>query len=167
MTTVDEPTMNGFVWSPAPPFVPTQPGENGYCLRDALCPLFDWEISSDEWLRFRNAPAGRDIPRLAEHLGLTVFEIHKEWNDLIGRIAHPGIVAFDFPAYQMSHVVYVHDLRWLFHHWSSDGRPHLATAERQLWWPGWPLGPEYMARGPELGAVLVDERQAPRPRVIY
>jgi hypothetical protein len=27
------------------------------------------------------------------------------------------------PAYQMSHLVYVHDVQWLLHHWTHDGQP--------------------------------------------
>ena len=40
--------MCGFQWIPtrfAPP--PMSPGDNGYCLRDAMCTLMDWPVGSD------------------------------------------------------------------------------------------------------------------------
>jgi hypothetical protein len=160
---VSEPTMDGFEWSPAAPFVPTQPGEDGWCVRDALCQLFEWEIGTEEWSRFIEAPEGRDIPRLAEHLGLTVFELPREWNDLIAASAHPGVALFLFHADRKSHTVYVHDIRWLLHHWpASDGLP-AGPIERPLRKHGWPLCDQHIVRGPELGAVIVDKRLPPRP----
>ena len=69
------PTMLGFDWSPAPPFVPTEPGEDGWCVRDAICDLFAWTPRSAEWSGFIEGPRGRDIPRLAAHLGLTKLRV--------------------------------------------------------------------------------------------
>ena len=67
---------------------------------------------------------------------------------------------FAFPAYQMSHVVYVHDVQWLLHHWTHDGQP-IGSGNRPLLSYGWPLGKQHMDRGPVLFAVIVDERQPP------
>jgi hypothetical protein len=103
--------MNGFDWSPAPPFVPAEPGEDGWCVRDAICELLRWVRGSAEWSRFVQGPRGRDVPRLASHLGLTNFEFPGDWNEYIKRMAHPGVAVFDFPAYEKSHAVYVHDVR--------------------------------------------------------
>ena len=126
------------------------------------CELSGWEPGSDEWSQFVEAPAGEDMPRLAEHLGLTVFEFSRDWNDLIGRSAHPGIAVFDFPAYQKSHTVYVHDIQWFLHHWPTPEGPPATASERPLWKRGWPLGDQYLHRGPVLGAVILDERQPSR-----
>jgi hypothetical protein len=103
--------------------VSTEESGDGWCVRDAFCKLFGWEHCSDERSRLVEASEGQDTPRLAEHLGLTLFEVPKDWNELIHRHAHPGIAVFAFPAYQMSHVVYVHDVQWLLHHWTHDGQP--------------------------------------------
>jgi hypothetical protein len=94
---VGEPTMDGFKWSPSAPYVPAEPGEDGWCVRDAFCELLRWTPGSAEWSRFIEGPAGQDMPRLAGHLGLTVFEIPGDWNDLIERATHPGIALFEFP----------------------------------------------------------------------
>jgi hypothetical protein len=151
--------MAGFEWPETPPYVPTVPGENGWCVRDALCQLFGWEDGSEEWRRFIEAPEGPDTPRLAEHLGLTVLLVPPDWTELDRRAAHPGVALFDFPNYKMSHVVYVPDVQWLLRYWPTpDGLPN-GTPPRNT---GWPLGPEHMARRPVLRAVLIDEEQPPR-----
>jgi hypothetical protein len=142
--------------------VPTEPGEEGWCVRDAFCELFGWEPGSDEWPRFIEASAGQDVPRLAEHLGLAVFEFPRDWHDLIGRSAHPGVALFAFPAYQKSHTVYVHDVQWLLHHWPTPAGQPAAPGERPLRKYGWPLGDQYLGRGPVLGAVILDECESPR-----
>ena len=163
MTTDDTiPTMVGFDWSDTPAYVPMEAGEDGWCTRDAICQLFGWSPGSEEAKRFIEGPQGQDTPRLAEHLGLACFQVPQDWNELIQRLDHPGVAVFDFHADQMSHSVYVPDLAWLMHHWPKiDGQP--ATGEnRQLRWYGWPLGPQHMARGPVLGAVLVAEWLPPR-----
>lgn len=163
MTTDDTiPTMAGFDWSPVPPFVPKVPGENGWCVRDAICELFGWEPGSENWSLFIEAPDPMDTPRLAERLGLTLFSIvPQDWNELITRLEHPGIAIFVFDEGELSHTVYVHDVAWLMHHWPKvDGQP--ATREdRQLRWYGWPLGMQYMKHGPVLGAVLINEHEPP------
>ncbi|SRR6266496_2507899 len=153
--------MDGFKWSPTTPYVSRVPGDNGWCMRDAVCRLFGWKPGSKEWSRFIEAPAGPDTPRLADHLGLTVFYIGvpEDWDQLKTRSAHPGIAAFDLPADQMGHVAYVCDVRWLLRYWPTpDGQPSTTPALST----GWPLGPVHMSRRPVLRAVLVDERQSPR-----
>ena len=101
-------------------------------MRDAVCQLFGWRPGSENWRRFIEGPQGKDAPRLAEHVGLTEFQVPQDWNELIRRLAHPGVAVFDFHAYQKSHVVYVHDLRRLLHHW-----------------PAWPMdGPQGLKIGP-------------------
>jgi hypothetical protein len=156
------PTVAGFEWSPTPGFVPTEPGEDGWCMRDAICQLFGWRPGSENWRLFVEAPQPQDTPRLAEHLGLACFQVPPDFNELIGRLAHPGVAIFDFDHYKISHSVYVHDLRWLLHHWPTiDGLP-AKPADRPLWSYGWPLGPEHMSRRPVLGAVFIDEREPPR-----
>lgn len=154
--------MEGFEWSPTAPYVSTVEGGDGWCLRDAVCRLLGWEPGSVDWLRFIEGPHGKDTSRLAGHLGLAEFQVPQDWNDLIGRLDHPGMAVFGFHVYQKSHAVYVHDLRWLLHHWpASDGRP-ARSANRRLWRYGWPLRDVHMIRGPVLGEVLVDEQQSPR-----
>ena len=164
-----KPTMAGFKWSETEPFVSPVEGANGWCVRDAVCQFFGWERDSEEWNRFIEGPQGEDVPRLAEHLGLTVFVVDAaapdQWNQLITRLAHPGIAMFDFDGDEMSHWVYVHDVTWLTHHWPEiDGQP-AKPGSRWLKSYGWPLGPEHMERGPVLRAVLLDEDQPPHPYV--
>lgn len=151
--------MDGFEWSSSVPYVPVEPGENGWCLRDAVCELFGWRPGSPEWFRFIEGPQGRDTPRLARHLGLTVFEIPPDWNDLLKRTAHPGIALFVFPAYRMSHAVYVYNVAALIHHWPRALGSPATASERWLFHYGWPLGSQYLRRRPELEVVLVDERR--------
>ena len=88
-----KPTMVGFEWSETPPYVPTVPGDNGWCVRDAVCQLFGWPPGSENWSAFMEGVQGEDTPRLAEHLGLACFQIPQDWNELIQRLAHPGVVA--------------------------------------------------------------------------
>jgi hypothetical protein len=156
--------MDGFEWSPAPPFAPRQPGENGWCARDAYCALFGWSYGSPEWWRFGEGPAGQDVARLAERLGLTTFDRPADWEELFRRSAHPGIAWFVFPAFRMAHMAYVPDIRILVYHWATlSGLPSQETNAYRLFSYGWPLGPEHMVRGPELDTVLVDEREPSRP----
>jgi hypothetical protein len=164
LTTDETPTVAGFEWSWAPAYVPMEPGEDGWCVRNALCELFEWEADSPERSRFREGVAGRDVSRLAEHLGLTEFQLPRDWDGLISRSAHPGIAWFIFEADRKAHTVYVPDVRVLLYHWGTpDGLPSRETNEYRLLSFGWPLGYQYIVRRPELGAVLVDERQPPRP----
>jgi hypothetical protein len=107
---------------------------------------------------------GRDVDRLAGHLGLTVFGRPEDWDELFRRCAHPGIAWFVFPAFRKGHTVYVPDLRLLVYHWATlDGLPSTETGSYPLLSYGWPLGSEHLMRGPELDAVIVDEREAPLP----
>jgi hypothetical protein len=49
------------------------------------------------------------------------------------------------------------------YHWATlDGLPSRETNEYRLFSYGRPLGSEHVMRGPELDAVIVDEREAPR-----
>jgi hypothetical protein len=154
------PTMAGFDWSGASVDVPMEAGEDGWCLRDAICQLFGWNISSENRSLFVRWPKGTDDIRLTMYLGLTVFEVsHEHWDVLVSRAAHPGVARFIFPAYGKAHTVYVPDVRLLLRWWPTpDGRPSSQPSRRT----GWPLGPEHMKRGPLLGAVLIDEREPPR-----
>lgn len=159
------PDMVGFEWSPTtgPDTTELQGGSNGWCVRDAFSQLLEWAPNSPNWSRFTEWPKGEDIPRLAAHLGLTVLEIPRHWNELIRLSFHPGVAVFDFPSEQASHVVYVHDARWLLHHWPEPGGHPIEASKRSLWAYGWPLDRRYLTRGPVLGAVIIDERQAARP----
>jgi hypothetical protein len=159
--------MIGFEWSPvsAPALPETEEGGDGWCVRNAFCELLGWERGSAEWGRFVEWPQGEDMPRLAAHLGMKVLrvEVAQEWNELIGKWAHPGIAFFDLPADQMSHVVYVPDVRWLLHHWPTpDGQPAERGSRQPLIY-GWPLDNRYLERHPVLRAVIVDEQQPLRP----
>lgn len=109
----------------------------------------------------RRVTGGAGHTRLVEHLGLTAYEIPKDWNELVVRLAHPGVAVFDFPAYKKSHAVYVHDVRYLLHHWPTPDGPPAAPSDRPVWKRGWPLGDQHLIRGPVLGAVILDERQPP------
>ena len=153
--------MDGFEWSPPAPYVPTEPGEDGWCVRDAVCEMFRWKYFSPEWCRFIEWPHERDVSRLAEHLGLTMFESPQNWNDLIAATAHPGIAFFDFPVQRKSHAIYVYNVEALIHHWPTAEGPPATADEDWLFWYGWPLHREHLERGPVLGAVLLDERQPP------
>ena len=69
-----------------------------------------------------------------------------------------------FPAYRKGHTVYVPDVRLLVYHWAMlDGLPSRETDRYGLFSYGRPLGSQHVMRGPELDAVIVDEREAPRP----
>jgi hypothetical protein len=157
--------MAGFEWSPTPVFMPAEAGEDGWCMRDAVCQLFGWQPGSENWYQFVEGPQGEDTARLAEHAGLTFLQVPQDWNELVARLDHPGAAIFDFHIYQKSHAVYVEDLRWLLHHWPTVDGMAAGPEIRPLLWFGWPLGPQHMARGPVLGAVLIDERQ-PRRTVL-
>lgn len=158
------PTMEGFLWSPTTPYMPTEPGEDGWCVRNAISELLLWEPGGEEWRRFVEGPGWPDVRRLAEHLGLTLFEFPKDWNKLLTCLDHPGVAMFAFPGFKKSHVIYVHDIQWLLHHWPTPcGPPAQETSQRHLVSYGWPLFPQHVDRRPELCAVIVDERQPPRP----
>jgi hypothetical protein len=150
--------MGGFEWSPPAPHVPMEPGEDGWCIRDAVCEMYRWKSFSPEWSRFIEWPQSRDVARLAGHLGLAMLESPQNWNDLIVRAAHPGIAFFDFPARGKSHAIYVYDVAALIQHWpTAEGPP---TTD-WLFWYGWPLHREHLEQEPVLGAVLLDECQPP------
>lgn len=158
------PAMVGFEWSPTSAYVPTEDGEDGWCVRNAICELLLWGPEGEEWRQFIEGPEWPDTCRLAEHLGLTIFEFPEDWNELLACLDHPGVAMFAFPDHEKSHVVYVHDIRWLLHHWDTPcGPPAEETSARRLVSYGWPLFPQYVDRGPRLCAVIVDERQSPRP----
>jgi hypothetical protein len=85
-------SMVGFEWSPrmgqAPVF---GTGEDGWCVRDAICELLGWEPGSDEWLRFEESVAGPDIPRLFNHLELRDLnpQAPASWRALLALIPMP------------------------------------------------------------------------------
>jgi hypothetical protein len=84
--------MCGFQWSPtrtAPS--PMSPGDNGYCLRDAMCTLMDWQVDSEAWASFPEWPNAGDVPRLAEHLELRFIDIPYEFRP-DEDLRHPGLV---------------------------------------------------------------------------
>jgi hypothetical protein len=137
LTNDTTPTMAGFDWSETVDHVDEE-GSDGWCVRDAYCRLFGWEHYSENWSLFIKWPQGKDTPRLAEHLGLTLFGIPENWNDLIRHSAHPGVALFIFPKLEKAHVAYVCDVRWLIRYWPApDGHPN-----KQL--------------------ALIDEREPPR-----
>jgi len=153
--------MAGFEWSETPPYVPTVSGDNGWCVRDAVCQLFGWPPGSENWSAFIEGPQGEDTTRLADHLGLTLFDLTAPgaYDELSHRAAHPGVALFGFDEVDISHVVCVPDVRWLLRYWPTpDGRPNRKTALST----GWPLGPQHMAHGPVLFALIIDERESPR-----
>lgn len=104
--------MYGFQWSPtrfAPP--PMSPGDNGYCLRDAMCTLMAWPVGSDAWASFPEWPNAEDVLRLAEHLGLRFIDIPYEWRP-DEDLRHPGLVMtyrFEYSA-GGGHIRYVANL---------------------------------------------------------
>ena len=160
--------MADFDWRSKPGWVSKVPGDNGWCVRDAVCELLGWPCDSENWRKFTvEGPEWHDTERLAQHLDLTIFNISasvpQEYNELITKLEHPGVALFLFEKLETSHVVYIPDLRWLLHHWPGpDGKP-ATGADRHLWRYGWPLSPEHMQHEPILGAVLVDEHQGPHP----
>jgi len=98
----------------------------------------------------------------ARHIGVTVYDvaIAQHWNEMIGKLDHPGIARFDISAAAIGHAVYVHHVHALLHYWPEFGghpRTDLPTF-------GWPLGPEHLRYNPRLFWVIVDERQPVRPR---
>ena len=154
-------TMAGFEWSETPPYVPTVPGDNGWCVRDVVCQLFGWPPGSENWSAFIEGPQGEDTARLADHLGLTLLDLTAPgaYDEPSHHPAHPGVALFGLDKVGMSHVAYVADARWLLRYWPTpDGRPNRKPALST----GWPLGPQHMAHGPVLFAVIIDERESPR-----
>ena len=79
------------------------------CVRDAYCELLRWPTGSAEWSRFIEYPHQDDLLPLARHLGVSVYDvgIAWHWNELIGKLDHPGIAIFDIPAAAIGHAVYV------------------------------------------------------------
>lgn len=150
--------MTGFEWSPtgsAPVQLP-EPGSDGWCVRDAVCELFGWPPGSEEWYRFIEFPNGRDIERMCTHLGLEMFTVTDpvEWNKLIKKLDHPGLASFVFPSVGAAHIVYVHHIHALLHHWPTRGRMN-----PELLYAGWPLDSGHLKYGAELDTVIVDTRQ--------
>lgn len=155
------PTMAGFRWSPRE--LPASPvaGSDGWCVRDSYCELLRWPAGSAEWSRFIEYPHQDDLLPLARHLGVRVYDvgIAQHWNELIGKVDHPGIAMFDIPTAAIGHAVYVPHVHALLHHWPEFGgwpRTDLPTF-------GWPLGPVHLQYSPKLFWVIVDERQQARP----
>jgi hypothetical protein len=135
--------MKGFRWAPRdsqhrwpdPPL-----GGDLWCVRDAFCSLFGWQIGGAEWASFVEAPEPQDMPRLEQHLGLVGFDPDHEpekWR-LIGASGHPGISCWNLRAERMAHVLYEPDLR----------QPRT-------------IPPQYWPLGPERFRILVDIQQSP------
>lgn len=163
MTADHRPTMAGFAWSPAPAYVPAELGEDAWCVRDAICELLLWEPGGREWRQFVEGPGWPDMRRLAEHLGLTPFEVPEDWDKLLTCLDHPGVAMFAFADFTRPHVTYVPDIGWLRNHWPAPGGPPAEeTSERRLVSYGWPLPPRHVERGPVLCAVIIDEYQPQR-----
>ena len=155
-------TMDGFRWSrPAGPSPDPVPGSDGWCGRDSYCRLLGWPPDSPEWYQFVEYPNPDDMLPLAQHLGMTVFDvgIPEHWNKLIGELDHPGIATFELPGASMGHAVYVHHVRALLHHWPTFG----GFPRADLLSFGWPLRSEHLRYNPRLFWVIVDERQLPQP----
>jgi len=104
--------MMGFAWE-GPETAPPPPAD-GWCVRDAVCELFEWPVGSEEWRSFIQGPDGPDVDRLLAHLGLEDVEaadgegdveVPEEWLD------HPGLAFYAFPSARMSHVIYEAHLR--------------------------------------------------------
>ena len=70
------------------------------CVRDAYWELLRWPTGSAEWSRFIEYPHQDDLLPLARHLGVSAYDvgIARHWNELIGKLGHPGIAMFDIPA---------------------------------------------------------------------
>lgn len=82
------PTMVGFNWSSTPSQALTIPGDDGWCVRNAVCRLLGWQRDLEEGRAFIKWPEWTDVIKLAMHLGLTVFEIAAPgvvWDELVPR----------------------------------------------------------------------------------
>ena len=154
------PTMAGFRWSPRIRPPDAVPGSSGWCVRDSYCQLLGWPPGPVEWSRFIEYPDPDDLLPLASHLGVTVFDvgIPPHWNELTGKLDHPGIAIFDFPSIARGHAVHVHHVHALLHHWPRFG----GFPRTDLPASGWPLGPGHLRHHPKLAWVIVDERQSVR-----
>src|ERR1700683_2742329 len=49
VTTSETATMADFEWSSTPGFVPMGPGEDGWCMRDAVCELVGRGVGAENW----------------------------------------------------------------------------------------------------------------------
>lgn len=172
MTEADtSPTVLGFTWTARdePPVL--MPGAaNGFCIRDAFCALLGWPLDSDEAASFPEYPPNSDTLRLAEHLGLRVFNLREpeQWNQMIANMDHPGVAIFYLHAVSAGHSAYVHHVHALMHHWPTRGG--LPSTDSPFM--GWPLGADHIALRPELDFVIVDLREpqgeswSPDPRFL-
>jgi hypothetical protein len=143
--------MRGFVWSERLPLpqVSQPPGGDLWCIRDAFCALMGWPPGSEGWEAFIEAPRGRDMYRLVEHLGLEWFdpEYYPHQAEIAARLDRPGVLLYDLfvptpTGFQpMGHTMY---------------EPHLRNP---LW-----LSHRYAPYRPGLVNVVVDTRQPPSAR---
>lgn len=149
------PTMDGFEWTERPEPLTPDDGNDGYCLRDAVCQLYGWGPGSADREAFIREPAGGDSARFFEHLGLSFFDFAdwEQWKQLHQRLDHPGIALFGFPSVKLSHVVFVSWVEMVLHHWQRDGQP--ITVDRPVF--GWPLGIEHLEHDPQLWGIVVHE----------
>ena len=50
------PTMADFEGFPTHAYVPTEEGEDGWCVRNAISELLRWESEGEEWWQFIEGP---------------------------------------------------------------------------------------------------------------
>jgi hypothetical protein len=139
--------MDGFTWTkPAASLnIPVVPGDDGWCVRDAICELLAWPRDSKNWRAFVEAPQSSDFHRLIDYLGLSWFDLYGP--QLVNNLVHPGILLYflECPGMPsdllMAHTVFETDLRRIV------GIPD-----------------NYAPYNPELVAVIVDIQQPPRER---
>ena len=131
------PSMDGFQWLTVA-WSPGLPG-NGWCLRNAICELFDWPTGSRNWRAFTvEYPVGEDVERLVQHLGLVWLDCQKVAADPTLQ-DHPGVAFYDLDLYEIGHCLF---------------QPHARFLK--------PLPPFLQAAHPRLTGVAVDITQAPR-----
>jgi hypothetical protein len=137
---VPSPTMRGFTWSTQPVTGPWNVEGDGWCVRDAFCALFRWQLGGEDAGAFIEGVGPEDMERLTSHLGLEWYDpvYRPHALELAQRLDHPGITCFNLRAVRVAHVVY---------------QPHLRRPR--------PLPRQYHAYDPELFRVLVDVRQDP------
>jgi hypothetical protein len=140
--------MRGFTWLEEPPWDgPIPAGAEQWCVRDAICQLMGWPTDSEDYGAFIPLIGTENMRRLADHLGLTMFDSDNAAELTPDVLAHPGAVEYDLEvpgladSDALAHMIYVPDLRGL-------DLPQLP--------------PEYDEYNPSLSGFLVDMTQPPR-----
>lgn len=104
----EAPTVLGFVWTSAGSSLPPGVPGDAWCVRDSICSLFGWRISSTEWLNFIEGPQPDDVDRLVLQLGLVQIDPtipdHFAW--LVGNLHLPCVSVYNFHSEQQSHFQY-------------------------------------------------------------